>query len=228
MKLSQAYHTIGGYTNRDGDLSLSLCPGRYGGDYQRSSNPLSPASYTGGNESDSSFQSSIGATSPITPGPMNNNNPNLLTAQFNNLNNLGPGTGGSASGTTAITNTATTSVPTPATTSSLTIPPKGTSVLSSIRERGENDTTTILSDRDIEEEDEIDEDDDEEGEEDEVVGGPLGMMPSGAAGGVVEVPDGQRRVDGEELKRGMEGERMVKSGYLLKKGEKRKVSCRKF
>jgi hypothetical protein len=28
------------------------------------------------------------------------------------------------------------------------------------------------------------------------------------------------------LKRGMEGERMVKSGYLLKKGEKRKVSGR--
>ena len=47
---------------------------------------------------------------------------------------------------------------------------------------------------------------------------------SGGTGGVLEVPDGQRRVDGEELKRGMEGERMVKSGYLLKKGEKRKVS----
>lgn len=51
--------------------------------------------------------------------------------------------------------------------------------------------------------------------------------------GVEEEDDGEGEGDAEsdegegggELARGMEGERVVKSGYLMKKQERRKVSC---
>lgn len=37
--------------------------------------------------------------------------------------------------------------------------------------------------------------------------------------------EGEMEGDGGELRKGMEGERVLKSGYLMKKGERRKVCC---
>ena len=124
------------------------------------------------------------------------NNSNNSSSNANMNNNIGGA--GSVSANTNINPGST----------GLSIPPKGTSVLSSIQERGErsNPFPGGGSDQEFEEGDE----DDEGGtelEEDEVL-------------------VGQDRVDGEELKRGMDEERVVKSGYLMKKGEKRKVSRR--
>lgn len=112
--------------------------------------------------------------------------------------------------------------------SNLSIPPKGgSSVLSSIQERGERpdpsprpygsaiggsdyhhdydyELEDVEEDEDLgETELELDAEDDEDPE---------------------MVPGRRAKVDGEELQRGMEGERVIKSGYLMKKGEKRKVS----
>jgi hypothetical protein len=94
--------------------------------------------------------------------------------------------------------------------SNLSVPPKGaSSVLSSIQERGERSTVFPG---------ELEEDDEDVENEFE------GELEGEGTELEEEELTGQRKVDGEELKRGMDEERVVKSGYLMKKGEKRKVS----
>ena len=131
--------------------------------------PTAQMGATSGNESDSSFQSSLAPPIPIVSP------------------STGAATGPSSTGPT---------------THAL-----GTSILSSIREGDDFGVSPpggrglgAMSDPDIEE------GEDEEGSEEE------------------EEENAELRTeDGQQLKKGLEGERMLKSGYLLKKGEKRKV-----
>jgi hypothetical protein len=131
------------------------------------------------------------------PGGMNMGNSNQnSTVSGNNINNNGTSNNNSIIGTAGGSN--------------LSVPPKGaSSVLSSIQERGERSTVFPG---------ELEEDDEDVENEFE------GELEGEGTELEEEELTGQRKVDGEELKRGMDEERVVKSGYLMKKGEKRKVS----